>query len=383
MNRRIAVSQPFLDAAEAECVNRALSQGAISGFFGDYLTQFEAEFSRYSDCEHGVAVNSGTTALHLALVTLGIKPGDEVLVSTLTNMATIFAILYIGAKPVPIDIEEDTLNLDPQLLVRHITSRTRAVLVVHLFGHPVDMDPVVSVAREHGLLVVEDCAEAHGAMYKGRKVGSLGDAGCFSFYANKIITTGEGGMVTFNDLALAERARNLKGLAFGTANKFMHKEVGFNYRMTNIQAAIGHAQFGKIEQIIARKRAIAAFYSARLAGIAGLRLPVEKAYARSVFWMYHLVLSGTNASRRREVMTRLAERGIETRDTFIPANLQQIFLDQGLVNADSCPLANDVAYAGFYLPSGCELTEDDLGYVADTLVSILDDPRPQATSDSP
>jgi perosamine synthetase len=223
-------------------------------------------------------------------------------------------------------------------------------------------------------LVVEDCAEAHGATYKGRKVGSLGDAGCFSFYANKIITTGEGGMVTFHNAEVSERARNLKGLAFGTDNKFMHKDVGFNFRMTNIQAAIGHAQFGKIELIIAKKRTIAAFYSARLAGTPDLQLPVEKAYARSVFWMYHIVLRGRNADRRKEIMARLADCGVETRDTFIPCNLQEIFLDQGWVEADSCPLANRVAYAGFYLPSGCELNEDDLDYVAENLLRILADP---------
>ncbi|MDA1044520.1 MAG: DegT/DnrJ/EryC1/StrS family aminotransferase [Verrucomicrobia bacterium] len=374
IRKYIPVSAPWLDDAESECVNDALKRGAISGFYGEYLPLFEKEFSGYCECNYGVAVSSGTTALHLGLVALGVKSGDEVLVSTLTNMATIFAILYIGAKPIPIDIEEDTLNLDPLLLEQHVTPRTRAVLVVHLFGHPVDMDPVLEFARKHNLFVVEDCAEAHGATYKGRKVGGLGDAGCFSFYANKIITTGEGGMVTFRDKASADRARNLKGLAFGDTDKFMHKDVGYNYRMTNLQAAIGHAQFLKIEKIISRKRGIATCYSRRFSNVAGLQLPVEKTYARNVYWMYHVVLTGRQHGRRREVMKRLAELGIETRDTFIPCNLQEVFIKQGWVKPDACPKANAIAYAGFYLPSGLDLTEQELDYVADNLIQVLNNP---------
>lgn len=374
IRKHIPVSAPWLGDAESECVNDALKKGAISGFYGDYLPLFEKEFSEYCECSAGVTVTSGTTALHLGLVALGIKAGDEVLVSTLTNMATIFAVLYIGAKPIPIDIEPDTLNLDPRLLAQHVTPRTRAVLVVHLFGHPVDMDPVLELAGKHNLFVVEDCAEAHGATYKGRKVGGLGDAGCFSFYANKIITTGEGGMVTFRDKSHADRARNLKGLAFGDKNKFMHKDVGYNYRMTNLQAAIGHAQFLKIERIIARKRGIAKYYSGRFADVKGLQLPVEKGYARNVYWMYHVVLTGDNRGRRAEIMRRLAGLGIETRETFIPCNLQEVFIRQGWVKPDSCPRANDVAYAGFYLPSGLELTEQELDYVAGEFIQILNNP---------
>ena len=370
----IPVSAPWLGIEETECVNDALSQGAISGFFGDYLPLFEKEFSAYCGCSYGVAVSNGTTALHLALVALGVKSGDEVLVSTLTNMATIFAILYIGAKPIPIDIEEDTLNLNPALLEHQITPQTKAILVVHLFGHPVDMDPILALARKYNLLVVEDCAEAHGATYKGRKVGSLGDAGCFSFYANKIITTGEGGMITLQNKDVADRARNLKGLAFGDADKFMHKDIGFNYRLTNLQAAIGHAQFMKIDVILAGKRKIADYYGKRLSGVIGLQLPVEKEYARNVYWMYHVILYGKNHHRRREIMDRLINIGIETRDTFIPCNLQEVFINQGWVKPNACPKANSMAYSGFYLPSGLELTDHELQYVADSLLEILNTP---------
>ena len=372
---RIPVAAPWLDEAEESCVKDAFAKGAISGFYGEYLPLFESEFSKYCESGYGVAVSSGTTALHLALVSLGIKAGDEVLVSTLTNMATFFAVLYIGAIPIPIDIERDTLNLDPSLLERHITNKTKAILVVHLFGHPVDMDPVLQVANDHGLFVVEDCAEAHGATYKGRKVGGLGDAGCFSFYANKIITTGEGGMITFQEEKYAITARNLKGLAFGDQNKFMHKDIGYNYRMTNLQAAIGHAQFQKIEQIIEKKRSIAAYYNNRFSMLAGLQLPIEKTYARNVFWMYHIVLTNHNLSRRGEIMLRLSEAGIETRETFIPYNLQDIFIQQGTVKAEICPNANLVAYAGFYLPSGVELSDSELDYVSTKFIEIINNPK--------
>ena len=371
MNRKISVSQPVLGGSETRYVMDAVSKGAISGFLGEYLPRFETEFARYCDCAHGVSTTSGTTALHLALMTLSIERGDEVLVSTLTNMATFFAVLYQGAIPVPIDIEADTWNLDPALLEKRITPKTKAILVVHLFGHPVDMDPVLDIARRHGLYVIEDCAEAHGATYKGRKVGGIGDMGCFSFYANKIITTGEGGMITLNNAELAERARNLKGLAFGDANKFMHKDIGVNYRMTNLQAALGCAQFERIETIIESKRRIARFYGDRFNGIDRIQLPIEKTYARNVYWMYHIALRGDAADKRRFIMKRLSDNGIETREGFIPYNMQDIFIARGWTTLDECPKANDVATKGFYLPSGASLTDDDLGYVADRFISIL------------
>lgn len=368
---RIPVYQPDLGPAETRNVNRALSQGAISGFFGDYLAQFETGFASYCECAHGVGVSNGTTALHLALVALGITRGDEVLVSTLTNMASFFAVLHQGATPVPIDIQADTWNMDPALLEARITPRTKAIMVVHLFGHPVDMDPVMDVARRHGLFVVEDCAEAHGALYKGRKVGSLGDIGCFSFYANKILTTGEGGMITTHDSALAATCRSLKSLAFGTTNKFMHAAVGYNYRLTNLQAAIGCAQLERIDATIARKREIAAAYHAAFAEVPLLQCPVEAPYARNVYWMYHVGLRGHAAARRAEVMRQLDERGVETREGFIPANLQQIFQADGWTAPADCPNANDAAYSTFYLPSHPTLADDDVQYIAASLAEVL------------
>lgn len=368
--QHIPVSQPFLDKEETEYVLSALANRAISGLYGEYIDKFEKGFSTYCGCSYGVTTSSGTTALHLALASLGISDKDEVLVSSFTNMATCFAILYQGATPIPIDIEPDTWNINPALIEEKITGKTKAILVVHIYGHPVDMDPILSIAKNHGLYVIEDCAEAHGALYQGQKVGSLGDVGCFSFYANKLITTGEGGMLTTNDAKLADKARSLKSLAFGTSNKFMHQDIGFNYRMTNLQAAIGCAQLGKIDQTIEKKRRIAHYYNENLRDIPGLQLPVEKTYAKNVYWMYHVVLREEFGCPREMVMSKLKDYGIETREAFIPYNMQQIAIQRGWVKGDECPVANYVAKSGFYIPSGPVLAEEELEYIVDRIKSI-------------
>jgi perosamine synthetase len=370
-DRHIPVCTPLLGEPEARNVQDALAKGAISGFYGEYITRFEEGFAKFCECRHAVGVSNGTTALHLALAVLKIGQGDEVLVSTLTNMATFFAILYQGATPVPIDIEPETWNMDPALLESKVTKRTKAIMVVHLFGHPVDMDPVMAVAKRHGLKVIEDVAEAHGALYKGRKVGGIGDIGCFSFYANKILTTGEGGMLTLNDAALAERARSLKSLAFGKTNKFMHADVGYNYRITNVQAAIGCAQLERVDDIIGRRRAMAQRYTALLKDQPLLQLPIERPYARSVYWMYHLALRGAAAGKRAAIMARLAEQGVETREGFIPANQQDIFQGLGWTRPGDCPKANLAGATSFYLPSGPLLTADDIEYVVQALQAAL------------
>lgn len=369
--RRIPVSQPYLDSVETRLVAEAMERGEISGFVGEFLKRFETSFAEFCGCKEAVAVSNGTVSLHLALAALDVRRGDEVLVSTTTNMATLFSILYQGAIPVPIDIEPDTFNIDPTLLEAKVTPRTKAIMVVHLFGHPVDMDPVMEVARRHNLRVVEDCAEAHGAEYKGRRVGSIGDIGSFSFYGNKIITTGEGGMCTTQDPALAEKMRSMKSLAFGKKNKFMHEYIGYNYRMTNLQAAVGVGQMGKIREIIAKKRVIAEWYRTRLEKVPSLQLPMEKPYALNVYWMYHVALLGKAAARREQVMARLAEQGVETREGFIPANLQEIFQADGWTRPGDCPKANEAAYSTFYLPTATSLTEDDADYVSKTVIAVL------------
>jgi perosamine synthetase len=369
----VPVSRPHLGEPEIAFVSQAMRDNAISGVFGEFIERFEREFAAFCGVRHAVSCSNGTTALHLALVAGGVKPGDEVLVSTLTNMASFFAVLYIGAKPVPVDIDLETLTMDPADLAHKINGRSRAIMVVHLFGHPSDMDPINELARKHGLLVFEDCAEAHGATYKDKKVGSLSLAGSFSFFANKVLTTGEGGMVTTDDPQVARKARGLKTLAFGATNKFMHEDVGYNYRLSNLQAAIGCGQMLVADALVERRREIARFYGTALAGYADrLVLPVEKPWAKSVYWMYHIVLRDRLAEKRGAIMAALKVAGIETREGFIPYNLQEIFQMRGWTRADECPNANRVAYSSFYLPTGPAISAEELDYVAKTFGAVLD-----------
>ncbi len=368
----VPVGNPLLGDIEREFVNDALVRREISGFRGGYGIRFEQEFARFCDCEEAVTVNSGTTALHIALATLNIGPGDEVLVSDFTNMATFFAVLYVGAKPVPVDSEPETLNIDPTLLEKKITSRTKAIMVVHIYGHPADMDPILAVAKEHGLFVIEDAAEAHGAEYKGRKVGSIGDIGCFSFYANKIITTGEGGALTLNDHALAERARSLRSLAFGTVNKFQHHDIGYGYRMTNLQAALGAAQMTHINDILDRKREMATYYLENLAPLAAsIQLPIEKAWAKNVYWMFNIILRGKMTGQRRAFMEGLAQRGVEAREDFIPFSEQEVFIKRGLVTAGTSPVAAHAGEQGLYIPSGTDISKEEQAYVVQQIWDVI------------
>jgi perosamine synthetase len=266
----IPVFEPEIGEEEIEAVVAALRAGEISGSFGDNIPAFEREFADYVGARHGVAVTSGTTALHLAVSALDLEPGSEILMNASTNIATALAAYHNGLVAVPVDSEEKTWNLDLDLVEELITERTRAIIPVHLFGHPVDMDRLDEIAERHRLAVIEDCAESHGATVRGRMTGALGDMGCFSFYANKIITTGEGGMITTNDDALADRLRLLRNLAFQKP-RFFHEHAGFNFRMTGMQAALGRAQLRKIDRFVDEKRRVAATYNDLLADVEGRR----------------------------------------------------------------------------------------------------------------
>jgi perosamine synthetase len=367
----LRVAEPYIDHVENEAVADAMARAALSGHMQDYIVKFESGFAAYCGVGHGVGTNNGTTSIHLALAALGIGPGDEVLVSTYTNMATFFAVLYQGAIPVPIDCEPGTWNMDTALLERALTPRTKAIIPVHIFGHPVDMDTVLEIARSRNLFVVEDAAQAHGAEYKGRKAGSLSHAASFSFYSNKIITTGEGGMVVTASADIAERCRAYRNLCYGGENRFMHEDVGFNYRISNLHAAIGWAQLGKIELNVEKKRRIAGWYHERLRHRQDLLLPLEKPWARNVYWMYHIVLSENCKVDRATVMSRLAQAGIETRPGFVPFNMQKIAIDRRLASAGDCPVANGLADRAFYVPSGVALTEDQVDMVAANLLRAL------------
>jgi perosamine synthetase len=362
----IPVFEPFLGEEEERAVVAAIRRGEISGSFGTAIPAFEERFASFVGTRHAVACTSGTTALQLAVAAADIGPGDEVLVSASTNIATALAAFHNGAVPVPVDSEDVTGNLDLDLVEELVSERTRAIIPVHLFGHPVDMDVLVEIADRHDIVIIEDCAESHGATVRGRMTGSFGAMGCFSFYANKIITTGEGGMVTTDDDELAARLRSLRNLAFGQP-RFLHREAAFNFRMTGYQAAMGLAQLERIDFIIDRKRALAHSYDELLAGVPGIRTPAELDWARNVYWMYTIVVEPSFGLGRDELMAHLREHGIESRTFFCPMNQQPFLRSQSGFRDVPCPVADRLWETGMYLPSSIQLDEATLGAVADAI----------------
>jgi perosamine synthetase len=366
----IPVFEPSIGDEEIAAVADAIRRGEISGSFGSEIEMFEREFAEYVGARNGVAVTSGTTALHIAVAALDLEPGSEILMSASTNIATALAAYHNGHVPVPVDSEPNTWNLDLDLVESQVTPRTRAIVPVHLFGHPVDMDEVSEIAARHGLTVIEDCAESHGATVRGRMTGALGDMGCFSFYANKIITTGEGGMVTTSDDRLAERLRLLRNLAFGTP-RFLHREAGFNFRMTGYQAAMGRVQLRKIEQVIEQKRRLAHTYTALLAEVPGIRTPVELDWARNVYWMYAIEIGDEFPLTRDELSASLAEAGIESRTFFCPMSMQPFLQRQPGFRQLPCPVAERLWKTGLYLPSSITLSADDIETVVDRIRALV------------
>lgn len=366
----IRVFEPEITETDISAVVAALQAGEISGSFGRSIPAFEASFADYCGVKHGVAVTSGTTALHLAIAALDLAPGDEVLISASTNVATALAVHHNQGVPVPVDSENVTWNLDLDLVEPLITDRTRAIIPVHLFGHPVDMDRLMETAERHQLVVIEDAAEAHGAECRGRKVGSFGTMSCFSFYANKVITTGEGGMVVTDDGAIAERLRLLRNLAF-TEPRFRHEEAGYNFRMTGYQAAMGTEQLKRIDQVIERKRHVAKTYDSLLGDVPYLQLPTEQDWAKNVYWMYGVVLRPSSPIDRATLTARLAERGVETRTFFCPINQQPFLVRQPDFSPPPCPVADELWETGFYLPSSQTLTTKEIETVSQHLHEIL------------
>jgi perosamine synthetase len=355
----IPVFEPEIGEEEIAAVVAAIRRGEISGSFGKAIAEFEDGFAAYCGCRFGIAVTSGTTALQLAVATLDLEPGDEVLLSSSTNIATALAVIYANAIPVPVDSEAETWNLDLGLIEGLMTPRTRAIIPVHLFGHPVDMDRLMGIARKHDLAVIEDCAEAHGAQCRGRCVGGFGDMSCFSFYANKVITTGEGGMVVTNDEALATRLRLLRNLGFATP-RYRHEVAGFNFRMTGYQAAFGTAQLKKIEAVIAKKRRVAAAYSRYLGDVPGLQLPAEREWAFNVYWMYALTVGPDYPLSRDELAAHLRAGGIDSRTFFCPMNQQPCLQSRPGFRQVPCPVADRLWETGLYLPSSINLSEDQI-----------------------
>jgi len=363
----IPVFEPVLDDEDIQAITRAFRRGEISGVFGDALPEFERVFSAYCGVKHGIAVSSGTAALQLAVAAAQISTGDEVLVSSLTNIATALAVIHNGAVPVPVDSEAETWNLDLDKLESLITPRTRAIIPVHLYGHPVDMDRLCRIAEEHRLIIIEDCAESHGATCRDKMTGSFGQMGCFSFYANKVITTGEGGMVVTDDDALASRLRLLRNLAY-TEPRFFHEVAGHNFRMTGLQAAMGTSQTRRIESVIHTKRWVAATYNELLSEVDWLKLPTEAAWARNVYWMYAVSMRGGSGRKRDEILRRLHAAGVDTRTFFCPMNQQPCVRRVPGYRDVECPVADELWTAGFYLPSSPNLSREMIEVVAKALI---------------
>lgn len=390
----IPVNQPLLAKNALPYVTQCIKEGWISSA-GSFVLRFEQDFARYLGIKHAITTTSGTSALHLALSSLGIGLGDEIIMPALTMIAVPYAALYTGAQPVLVDVDNEIYNIDParirefidhdciyfpnekKLVNKKSKNIVRAIIAVHLYGHPCPMDEIIAIAQDYHLMVIEDAAEAHGALYypggkkqKALPAGTMGKVGCFSFYANKIITTGEGGMVVTNDDALADRARRLKDLAHDRQKRFLHTELGFNFRMTNLQAAVGVAQLEEIDRFIEIKQKMALTYHELLSGVKGLTLPKEKVWARNVYWMYSILIEEGFGLSRDELMMRLKKGGVDTRTFFIPVHQQPLFKNKEEYRHLSFPIAEELSLKGLYLPSGLSLTQSQIRRVCEEIKKI-------------
>jgi perosamine synthetase len=365
----IPISKPYIGAREKELVLDALDSGWVSSI-GKYIDEFEANFARYCGTEYAIAVSNGTTGLHLALATLGLKPGDEVIIPDLTFVATANAVAYTGATPVLADIDADTLCMDPASVKSLISARTRAIMPVHLYGHPADMDALTEIGDAYGVAIIEDAAEAHGAEYKGRRVGGLGKCGVFSFYGNKVITTGEGGMLTTNDRDFYQRARRLRDHAMSPQRRYFHEERGFNYRITNLQAALGVAQLERIDDFLDRRAEIMSWYEQEIATTDRVRLNRVKNWAKSAFWMVCLEVDWFDETRRDAFMQALKGRGIDSRPYFCTMSSMPMYKQA------SMPISARKAQIGLNLPSYFELTKLEVQRIGSDVNAVLKAMRP-------
>ena len=355
---------------EKKYVNDCLKKSWIGQ--GLFVNKFEKKLSKFVQCKYGVTTTSGTTALHLACATVGIKSGDEVLVSSSTNMASAFAIIYCGAKPIPIDISIENWQMKTNALEKKINKKTKAIMVVHLFGHAVNMGPVIKIAKKYNLKIIEDCAESLGVKYRNRSVGSLGDIGAFSFYSNKTITSGEGGMITTNSKKLFLRAKSLKNLGYGKIDKFQHDIIGFNYRLPNISAAMGLAQLESINSIFKEKKRIYLRYKKNLSVIQGINIPkIEKWTTKYIMWVFNLYLDKKFPISRDKLIIELTKKNVETRNAFVPVNMQKTLIKKYKnIKRNDCPNANYIMRNGFYLPSGNNISNKKIDEICNLIKKI-------------
>lgn len=375
----IPVNVPLLEEDDFLPLQDAFRTGWISST-GKYVEEFESLWASYCGVRHGIAVSNGTTALQVAVDALGIQPGDEVIMPTFTIISCALAVVRSGGVPVLVDSDPDDWCMDVQAIEAVITPRTRAIMVVHMYGHPVDMDTVTRLAKKHRLAVIEDAAEVHGAQYlsgrestapQWKKCGGLGDIATFSFFANKLITTGEGGMVITDNDALAERCRSMRNLCFRSDRRFRHTELGYQFRLTNMQAAVGVNQVRRMERIVARKRWAAAEYSSRLRELPQLQLPIERSWAKSVYWVYGIVLADDVPFDAAQLAERLKSHGVETRPFFLGMHEQPVFRERGLFLKERHPVSERIARRGLYVPSGLSLTLEQIETVSKALRRAL------------
>lgn len=362
MNDFIPVNEPVIGEREKELVNECLSTGWISSE-GPYVSQFEAAFCKRVKRQHGIACANGSAALDIAIAALEIGPGDEVILPSFTIISCAAAIVRAGAVPVVVDAESDTWNMATGQVEAAITAQTKAIMVVHIYGLPVDMDPILTLAEHYGLAVIEDAAELIGGTYKGKPCGSFGTISTFSFYPNKHITTGEGGMVCTNDEALAERCRSLRNLCFQPHKRFVHEELGWNYRLTNLQAAIGLGQLERLEQALEKKRTIGKLYDSLIDAdsllSSTLQLPIRRTgYAFNLYWVYAVVICEDMPFNAEAVCSLLGKWGIGTRPFFFPIHQQPVFKALGLFFNSKLPISETIAQRGFYIPSGLAITPE-------------------------
>ena len=359
----IPVNEPLLNGNEKKYLCECIDAGWISSE-GPFVREFEEKFSASVNRKYGIAVSNGTAALEVACQALGITEGDEVIMPTFTIISCAMAVTKLGGIPVFVDSDISTWNMNADEIEKKITSKTKAIMVVHIYGLPVDMDPVIEIANKHGLKIIEDAAEMHGQTYKGRPCGSFGDISIFSFYPNKHITTGEGGMVVTDDEFLMERCRSLRNLCFQKNVRYVHEEISDNYRFTNLQAAVGLAQLERLDEFIEKKRTMGAYYTEKLRDIKGIHLPViETEYARNIYWVYGILLDDELGIDNRQMIKMLAEEGVGSRTFFWCMHEQPVFNKQGMYLNESYPNAERMARKGLYIPSGLALTKEQMDIV--------------------
>jgi perosamine synthetase len=371
MSDFIPVNEPLLNGNEKKYLAECIDTGWISSE-GPFIKKFEEQFSTRVGRKHGIAVSNGTAALDAAIEALGIETGDEVILPTFTIISCIGQILRSGAKPILVESDPNTWNMDVSQIEAKITPRTKAIMAVHIYGLPVDMDPILDIAKRYGLKILEDAAQMHGQTYKGRQCGSFGDISTFSFYPNKHITTGEGGMIVTDDDKLAEDCRGLRNLCFQPQKRFVHERLGWNLRMTNMQAALGLAQLERLNEFVVKKRAMGKRYTELLADLPNVQLPLARAdYADNIYWVYGLVLDRTIGFNAEKAMKLLAARGIGSRPFFYPMHQQPVLKEMNLFRDESYPIAEYMSQQGFYIPSGMALTEEQIEKVANSVREIF------------